>query len=128
MHEHTETREALREPRGIAMLWFAMLAGPAAWSLGLGLDYALVRVACSAGTTLPLHAVTLGSLALAAAGGWVAWRAWARTGRGRPGEGGGPVPRSRLMAVLGMLASALFGLAIVAQWAAKLFLHPCMAI
>ena len=123
-----ETTEELKEPRAIAALWFAMLAGPAAWMLGLNLDYALVRVACARHTTLPLHGVTLATLALAAAGGWVAWREWRRVGGGWPGEAWGPEARSRFMAVMGMLAAAFFGLVIVAQWVSKLFLNPCMAI
>ena len=109
-------------------LWFAVLAGPVAWMIGLNADYSLVRVACATGTMLPLHLVTLVTLLLAAAGGVVGWRGWRRGGGEWPGEGGTVLERSRFMSALGLMASALFALAIVAQWLAKLFLDPCVGI
>lgn len=128
MAEATERTEHLRSARGIAVLWFAVLAGPLAWMLGLNAEYSLVRVACAKDSTLSLHLVSLATLLLALSGGWVAWREWTRAGRRDPGEEGGVIPRTRMMAVLGLMASALFSLAILAQWTASLFFHPCMAI
>ena len=118
----------LREPRGIAALWFAVLAGPLAWMLGLNAGYGLVRVACAKQNMLYLHAVSVLTLLLALAGGWVAWREWKRTGREWAGEEPGAIPRSRFMVALGLLASALFSLTILAQWTASFFFNPCMAI
>jgi hypothetical protein len=77
---------------------------------------------------LPLHLLSLATLALAVAGGVVAWREWRRAGREWPGEGPGTLPRSRFIAVLGLLGAPLFALTIVAQWVANLFLNPCMGI
>ncbi|HEX2208262.1 MAG TPA: hypothetical protein VHG93_11320 [Longimicrobium sp.] len=128
MADATGHTEYLRTGRGIAALWFAVLAPPLAWMLGLNAGYGLVRVACARDTSLSLHLVGLLTLLLALAGGWVAWREWNRTGREKPGEAGGTLPRSRLMAVLGLMASALFSLAILEQWLASLFFNPCMAI
>lgn len=128
MTETPESREHFREPRGIAALWFAVLAGPLAWMLGLNLQYALVRVACAKQNMLPLHALSVATLLLALAGGFVAWREWGRAGRQWAGEGAGPVARGRFMVALGLLGSALFALAILAQWAASFFFNPCMAI
>jgi nicotinamide riboside transporter PnuC len=124
----TEGIRRFREPRGIAALWFAVLAGPLAWMLGLNAEYSLVRVACAKDSMLYLHAVSLLTLLLALAGGWVAWREWKRSGGEWPGEEGGTIPRSRFMAALGLLASALFSLTILAQWVASFFLNPCMGI
>ena len=128
MSELVERKEHLREPKGIAILWFVTLAGPIAWVLGLNADYALVRIACTEGTMLPLHLVSVLTLALVVVGGGVGWREWQRLGRELPGEGGGVISRSRFMVVLGLLASAFFALVIVAQWISKLFLNPCMGI
>ena len=128
MSETSERTDHLREPRGVAALWFAVLAGPVAWMLGLNAGYSLVRVACAKQNMLYLHAVSLAALLLALAGGWVAWREWGRAGREHPGEGVGPVPRSRFMVAVGLLASALFSLTILAQWVAGFFFNPCMAI
>lgn len=130
-HLHTETPaqvERLRKPAGLLALWFAVLAGPVAWMLGLNAQYGLVRVACARGSMLYLHAVTVLTLALALAGVWMALREWRRTGRGWPDEQGGTLSRSRFMAVVGLMAGALFSLAIVAQWLANVFLNPCMGI
>lgn len=128
MADATEHTEYLRGRRGIAALWFAVLAGPLAWMLGLNAEYGLVRVACAKQSMLYLHAVSLLTLLLALSGGWVAWREWNRTGRQGPGEDGGTLPRSRMMVVMGLMASALFALAILTQWTASLFFNPCMAI
>jgi hypothetical protein len=127
---HTrDSTEHLRTGRGIATLWFAVLAGPLAWMLGLNAQYGLVRVACAKDNMLYLHVVSVATLLLALAGGWVAWAEWRRTGRHADDEESfGTLPRSRFMVGLGLLASALFSLAILAQWAANFFLNPCMGI
>jgi nicotinamide riboside transporter PnuC len=128
MSEIRNEPEHFREPRGMAALWFAVLAGPLAWMLGLNAAYSLVRVACAKNSMLYLHAVSVLTLLLALAGGLVAWREWQRAGREWPGEEGGTLPRSRFMVALGLLASGLFSLVIVAQWIASFFLNPCMGI
>lgn len=126
--EPTGDVRRFREGRGVAALWFAVLAGPLAWMLGLNAGYGLVRVACARDGMLYLHAISLLTLLLALAGGWVARREWKRSGGEWPGEEGGTLPRSRFMAALGLLASGLFALVIVAQWIASFFLNPCMGI
>jgi nicotinamide riboside transporter PnuC len=126
--EQGAQEERLREPRGIAALWFALMAGPVAWFLGLIVQYSLVRVECAKGGTVVLHLVTFATLALSLAGAAVAWREWKRTGRRWPGEEGGALGRSRFMVALGLLGCGLFSLTIVAQWVAGLFLNPCMGI
>lgn len=114
--------------RGKALLWFGMLGPALAWSLGFSLDYGLVRLACAKQNMIPLHLVTLVTLAVVVLAGAVAHREWRRAGGGEPTEGGGPIPRSRFMGMFGMLASAFFALLVLAQWAPKLFLNPCMGI
>lgn len=128
MADATGPTEDPRRGRVIAALWFAVLAAPLAWMLGLNAGYGLVRVACARNTNLSLHLVSLATLLLALAGGWVAWREWNRTGRRWPGEQGGPLARAEFMAATGVMTSALFSLAIVLQWVASLFFNPCMAI
>ena len=128
MTETIDDVRHLRKPSGIAVLWFAVLAGPLAWMLGLNAEYSLVRVACAKQNMLYLHSVSLLTLLLALAGGFVAWREWQRTGREWPDEEPGAIPRSRFMVALGLLGSALFSVTILAQWAANLFFNPCMAI
>jgi hypothetical protein len=120
--------EHFRRERTVALLWFAFLGGPIAWALGLGLDYTLARLACTQQNLLPLHGVSLATLGLAVFAGAVSWREWRRSGAGVPDESGGVLSRSRFMATVGILGGAYFSLIILAQWSAKLFLEPCMAI
>jgi nicotinamide riboside transporter PnuC len=128
MAEMIDDVRHLRQPRGIASLWLAMLSGPVAWMLGLTAQYNLVRVACAKQNMLYLHGVSVVTLLIAVGGGMLAWREWKRVGSEWPGEAPGPIARSRFMVAVGLLASALFTLAILSQWAANLFFNPCMAI
>ncbi|HET7464871.1 MAG TPA: hypothetical protein VFJ82_26750 [Longimicrobium sp.] len=114
--------------RGKARLWFGMLGPALAWAIGFSIDYGLVRVACARQNMIPLHLVTLLTLAVVVTAGIVAHREWRRAGGGEPTEGGGPIARARFMGMFGMLAGAFFALLVLAQWAPKLFLNPCMGI
>lgn len=107
-------------------LWFALLAGPVAWAIGLNAAYSLVLVACVRGTTLPLHLVSLSTLLLAGSGGVMGWREWQRVGRSVPSDAPGPGARTRFLAALAAAGSAYFALAILAQWIGIFLLHPCM--
>ena len=118
----------VNQPRHIAMHWFAALGGAFAWALAFGLHYGLVEVACGIGSSIPLHIASLLCIAIAAAALVVAVRLWHQFGRSLPGEAGGPLPRSRLLTVVGLLGNAFFIIVIVAQWLTVVFLHPCMAI
>lgn len=128
MQEPRERIERLSEERGLLSLWFVLLAGPAAWMMGLMVDYSLVRVACTDGAVVALHLVTATTLGVVVAGGLVGRREWRLAGERWPGEGGGDLTRSRFMIAVGLMASGFFTLVILAQWLAKLFLHPCMGI
>jgi hypothetical protein len=120
-----DQRTDLPDAREIAALWTGLLLPPAAFLLNLEVAYALVPVACSSGATLPVHLVHLGCLILALVGGVFAWRCWRATGSTWSGEEGGRLGRSRFMAGLGLLVSALFALVIVAQWIPSFLLSPC---
>ena len=120
-----DQRTDLPDAREIAALWTGLLLPPAAFLLNLEVAYALVPVACSSGATLPVHLVHLGCLILALVGGVFARRCWRATGSTWSGEEGGRLGRSRFMAGLGLLVSALFALVIVAQWIPSFLLSPC---
>jgi hypothetical protein len=124
-HEH-DIR--YREPRHHIRLWLALMAGPAAWGLGLTAKYAMVPFACGSLNTIGLHAVSLVTLLMALAGTLLSWRLWTESGREWPDERGSPLVRSRFMSLMGLMAGGLFALAIVAQWVSSAFLNPCMSI
>ena len=102
-----------------------MLAAPVAWLFQLQVTYLFVLYACSTGQHFTLHLVSILTLVIAAGGGFVAWRNWQQAGREWPNQDEGVIPRSRFMAVLGVLTSALFFLLILASWIPSFFLGPC---
>jgi hypothetical protein len=120
-----DTRTEVPDAREIRALWTGLLLAPLAFLLNLEVAYALVPVACSTGNQLLVHMVHLVCLLLAAAGGLSAWRVWISSGKTWPGAEGGALGRSRLMAGLGLLNSALFVLVIVAQWIPSFLMNPC---
>jgi hypothetical protein len=126
--ENNDQDIAFRRPRHHAMLWAALLAPPMIWMVGLVAKYAVVPFACGSMNTWALHAVSIATLLLTAGSGVVARRAWQHAGREWPGESGMPVARTRFMAVMALMSSALFGLAIIAQWLSSAYLNPCMSI
>lgn len=107
------------------LLSAAVFLGPAAALGDLQIAYMLVAPACEAGTTLPLHLVHAAMLAVAIAGGASGWLALRLVGPGRPHGDAGRAARSRFLALLGMLLSALFALVVVAQWLGDFVLSPC---
>jgi hypothetical protein len=111
--------------QGIGWLWFGLLTAPLAFLLNLLLSYMLVPWACATSQHVMLHLVPLGALLLAAGGGISAWDNWQRMRQVQPSEAGGVLPRSRFMAVIGLLSSGLFILVIMAQWLPHFILSPC---
>lgn len=117
---------ALRE-RGSALLWFAVVGAPAAWFLSLAGSFFLVPWAChDRAAVIPL--VSLAALLVCVAAGLAAWRLWRDTGLRPPGKDGGPLPRTRLMASVGMAISALFTIVVLVQGLAGLLISPCQAV
>lgn len=114
-----------KEGAAPAALWAGVLAGPLATLTQLQVNYALVLWACGARREWALHLVSLLALLVAVAAGLLSWRNWRRAGGGWEAEGAGVVPRSRFMAVVGVLISVLAALVVVAQWIAIFFYDPC---
>lgn len=110
----------------VPRLLYAVLGPPVIWGLHLAVCYFLVTLDCITAWDGGGWSVGLAT-ALAAAGaagaGWVAWRTW----RGLGGGPLGPDERewSRFLMVLGMAASVLFTLVILATGVAPLFVDLC---
>jgi hypothetical protein len=111
---------------GMTMLWAGILAGPTAWALDLLISYAIVKWACGHQTRFVLHLVTLGALAMTAAGAAASWVALQRTPEQARDEGARPFDRGRFMALLGLLISAMFGLAMIANDLPRWMLDACL--
>jgi hypothetical protein len=110
----------------LALLWFALLGGPAAWTAHLLASYPLVPVACAAGSVMALHAVTAVSVAVATASGLTGWRECRRL-RGRVAEDGEDVRvrRAYFMAVSGMFLGGFFAFVTLAEGLPVFFGDPC---
>lgn len=118
--------ERLRSRGEVGGLWFALLAPPVAFLAQLEANYAMVSSLCVRGERWPLHLVTLVAIAVCVAAGVVAWRAWRATGGPWPDYvTPAPSPRSRFMAALGGLVSALFLVLLIAQAIPPFILTAC---
>jgi hypothetical protein len=120
-----------------APLWFGVLGGALAWGLQLFGGYAIVGLACTAGSALAetlspagLDLLLLLLTALAAAmtvsAGVVAYRAWRRAGATEGQGEDGPARGVRgFLALAGVLLSALFLLAVLLQGVSPYFVRAC---
>jgi hypothetical protein len=106
-------------------LWAGLLAGPIVWLFSFEAKYALAPWACTFQAKIGLYLVSLAALVLCAASGVLAWRQWTELGREWPGGGGGALPRSRIMAIGGVLMSAMFFLVVLAQAIPEVLLQAC---
>ncbi len=106
-------------------LWTAVLAGPVIWLLSFEANFALAPWACTWQKKLALYAVSIAALVLTAASGLLAWHEWNQAGHEPPDESAGAIPRSRLMAVGGLVFSGGFFLVILAQAIPEVMLRSC---
>ncbi|HEX3684184.1 MAG TPA: hypothetical protein VHU83_16745 [Bryobacteraceae bacterium] len=106
-------------------LWTGVLAGPFVWLLSFQANFTLAPWACEFNTKIALFLVTLVALVLVAGSGWLAWREWTELGKALPDNAAGALGRSRIMALGGVLLSAMFFVVILAQAMPELILGAC---
>lgn len=119
--EHTTTGDRLLP------LWFGFLGPPIIWAARFGASYALVPFACQHDAVQLLQVITVVALVGVAWAAVVAWRAWRAAGKSRQVELGGRNARARFMALAGLLSSAIFFVAIVAEGIAIFLIDPCQS-
>jgi nicotinamide riboside transporter PnuC len=117
--------EEFKETRGVLWLWAGMLTAPLAFLLHLEVNYALVTQLCQSEHKLASQLVTVFFVLISAAGGLISWRNWETAGRKWPGEEATVPERSRFMAVVGLLVSALVVVALVWQLIPQFMFDPC---
>jgi hypothetical protein len=117
-------RQAYWEQTGLLLLWFAVLAGPAAVALNQLTGYMLVKWACATGHKNVLTAISVATLVLAAAGAWVGWRCRDRL-RDANEHGGRVTDRSYFIAGVGIGLAIINALLIVLQAFPRFVLSPC---
>jgi hypothetical protein len=111
-----EAVKEFKEGAGPWSLWVGVLVPPLAMLIQLQVNYSLVYWACGTTHTWGLHLVSLLTLALTVACGLLALRNWRLAGGETDDEGAGVIPRSRFMALVGIMESALITLVLIAQW------------
>jgi len=108
------------------VLFVALLGPPVVWLTALQIGYAFASYACDLEMSrLPLHVTTIAALAIVAAGATLSWNALQRTMAAEPTDGGMPRQRAKFMALLGLMASALFALQVIAAWYPRWILDAC---
>jgi hypothetical protein len=107
------------------ILWTGVLAGPIVWLFSFEANYALAPWACTFQAKIGLYLVSLAALVLCALSGTLAWREWTALGKQWPGGVGGSEARSRIMAIGGVLMSAMFFLVVLAQAIPSVVLQAC---
>jgi uncharacterized membrane protein len=112
------------EETGLALLWFAVLAGPTAVATNMFVGYALVKWACSTGHTFVLTAIALLTFVLALTGAWVAWTSRARLHDANE-HGGRIIDRSYFVATIAIGFALLNAFLIVMQTYPHFVLSPC---
>jgi len=120
-----EAEKDFKHAGGIFALWSGLLVAPFAFLLNLQVSYMLVPFVCATGRIVWLHLAACCSLILGAFGMFISWRNWQKSGREWQSEAGSITARSRFMAVMGLLMSILFCIAILAQWIANFIIGPC---
>lgn len=107
------------------ILWTSILAGPIVWLVSFQANFALVPWACIWQAKLTLYLVSLIALLACAGSGFMAWREWRTLGVELEFEGSGSLPRSRMMALGGVVLSAGFFMVILAQAIPEIMLRDC---
>ena len=99
------------------MIWSGLLLAPAAWLIQFETNYVLVEWACSHGQNLtPLYAVSIFFLLSSIGSAFLSWHNWNLA----------ESPNLRFLTMVGVLMSALFSLAIIAQMIPIFILSPCI--
>ena len=106
-------------------LWTGLLAGPFIWLLSFGARWSLSGWVCAFQWKPALFAITAAALILVTVCGFLSWSQWQRVGREMPGEGGGVVARTRVLALMGVALNALSVLLIISQAIPDLMLGGC---
>jgi uncharacterized membrane protein YidH (DUF202 family) len=107
------------------LLWTAFLAGPLVWFLSFGARWSLSGWVCAFNWKPALFVIAAVSVMLVAGAGMLAWTEWQRVGREMPGEAGGAIPRSRTMAMMGLVLCIFSIMLIVAQAIPEVILGVC---
>ena len=120
------THHAWSSGRALLRQWLGLLGAPVVWLAQFQASYSIVPGICHSRSTLALHLLSAAAIVLSAGAVALAHNTW-RSARDLPRGDmtGGPVGRSWLMGVVGMLLGVFVMLVIIAQWIAAVLIDPC---
>jgi hypothetical protein len=98
-----------------------LFIAPAAWAFHQQVGYMLTPASC--GVYVPV--LTLASLLIAAAGGFLSWRAW-NPNESHPVQGNRSAGTQRFLSGISLALTGLFALTILLQGAAALIVDGCL--
>jgi hypothetical protein len=105
--------------------WLGLLTGPSVFLINLQVNFTMVSWVCATHNYWAIHLAHVISIMVVGWSGLLAWRAYARVGRGVPGEAGDAADRERFVAVSGLLISAFSILSLIAHWIPNFILSAC---
>ncbi len=106
--------------------WPGLFVAPIAFFVNLFITYPLVPWVCGNQHHGVLHAVDAIFLAVALFGVWHAARVWRARQAPIRSDAGDHASQQHFLGVTGTLASAIFALALAAQWLTAFIVPPCM--
>lgn len=111
---------------GLMRLTLGIIVGPIAALVNEELIYVTNMWACGARNQAAMHVVPFLCLLATLGAGFLAWSDWVSVGRGVEESAATIDARSRFLAIVGMAASTLSALIILAQWLAIFVFAACM--
>ena len=115
----------MSDSRRDLLLWTTDLGAPIIWLFSFQAVFALAPWACIFQVKAWLYFVSLLALALELGIAALAWSQWKALGAEAPGDGGGSLPRARIMSIAGVIFGLGFAMVVVAQAIPELVLGPC---
>jgi len=107
------------------ILWTAIAGGPVAWMLSFGANWSIAWWACIWQWTPGQFVISVVAMLISLACAYVAWREWRQVGAATPGEAGGAIPRTRALAIGGMMLSAGSFLLMLSQTLVTILMGAC---
>jgi hypothetical protein len=121
----TEAQQAERIPALEFEVWWGLIAGPLAWALNEGTDYALTQHACSTGHFYVLRVTSVVCILVALSGFALAFAVHRRLPRDPETEEELPRDRAYFLCIVGIAMSIAFAIIVISQVVPQWILSPC---
>lgn len=114
-------------PRPHLRAWPALLVAPIAFMVNLIITYPLVPWVCAHQAGFVLHLTEAVFLVIALVGAWHGLRLWHAHRAAAGSDAGDRATQEQLLGIIGTLTSAIFSLAMLAQWFTAFVVPACLS-